>query len=190
MRTTSVSKAINARYVLNYDFIFVIKPKIKLEVPLEPFIIYSAERRLTDAHGKEVLDHLENTFGLSSNLAIRGYVVSGYLSEAQAKSFGKDVFRETYNSVLRTSKKTKISDTDSIYDFPSATVEQELLERVDSWIGVKPKPFLLRRLITISYLGAALDLMCQKRPQMIISGRIITECCSTVTALTLVALNP
>lgn len=168
----------------------MIKPKIKLEVPLEPFIIYSAERRLTDAHGKEVFDHLENTFGLSASLAIRGYVVSGYLTEVQAKSFRKEVFRETYNSVLRTSKKTKISDTDSIYDFPPATVERELLERIDSWIGVQPKPFLLRRLITISYLGAALDLMVQKRPEMIISGRLVSECCSTVTALTLVALNP
>jgi hypothetical protein len=166
----------------------MIKPKIKLEVPLEPFIIYGA-RRLTDAHSKEVFDHLENTVGLSATLAIRGYVVSGYLTEVQAKSFGKEVFRETYNSVLRTSKKTKSYDKDSIYDFPSATVEQGLLERVDSWIGVKPEPFLLRRLIAVSYLGAALDLMCQKRPQMIISGRIITECCSTVTALTLVALN-
>jgi hypothetical protein len=160
--------------------------KSENDVPLDFFILDSARARLNDDAFRLLSSLVENIRGISPILAIKGHAAVGHLSQPQLDSFGKEVFRGTYDDVLNAAKRAKPGDMgDGGEDFPSPRIANNFYSRIDDWIGVRSDNSEPRDVLTIGYFGAAFDLMNLGKPRMVLSGRLVTEGCAHVTALTL-----
>ncbi len=160
--------------------------KAENSLPLDSFVFDSGRARLNDDAFRLLSSLVENMRGISPILAIKGHAEVGHLSQSQLDSFGKDVFRGTYDDVLNAAKKAKPGDLgDGGEDFPSPRIANNFYSRIDDWIGVRSDNSEPRDVLTIGYFGAAFDLMNLGKPRMVLSGRLVTEGCAHVTALTL-----
>ena len=161
------------------------------EVLLEPFVLQSGKVRLNDDAFRLLSSLVENTRGISPSLAIKGHAAVGHLSELQLESFGKEVFRDTYDCVLSAVKKSQTGDLGiGGNDFPSTTDEKDFYARINIWIGKQSDDTSARDVLTIGYLGAAFDVMNLTKPRMNLGSRLVSEGCFQVAAMTLGSLFP
>ena len=159
------------------------------KLPLDFFIQESGKARLNDDSFRLLLRLVEGTRGISPTLAIKGHAAKGHLSESQLESFGKEVFRDTYDAVLNAAKRARPGELGhGSEDFPSPTVANDFYGRIDKWVGAHSDNSEPRDVLTIGYLGAAFDLMNLGKPRMILGSRLVSEGCAHVTALTLMSI--
>mgnify|MGYP000120477360 CR=1 FL=1 len=165
--------------------------KTKNELPLDFFVLESGKVRLNDDAFRLLSSLVENTRGISPSLAIKGHAAVGHLSESQLESFGKEVFRDTYDCVLSAVKKSQTGDLGiGSDDFPLTTDEKDFYARINSWIGKQSEDTTARDVLTIGYLGAAFDVMNHTKPRMNLGSRLVSEGCFQVAAMTLGSLFP
>jgi hypothetical protein len=163
----------------------ILGSKTDRDVLLEPFVLASVELRLVSESAKLLADHLQKSFGTSASVVLRAFASHGQLSQSQLDSFTKDVFRPTYDAVLYAVKNVKrLSD-----EFPPTAFEKEMLDRINLWVGSNAVWNSFFGSVIVGYMGAAFDLMNQKRPRMELSGRLILEGCYSA-AVAVVAVNP
>lgn len=157
-------------------------PNADSDVVLEPFVLASARIRVDNREFTDLSNHLENVFGTSTADVLKAFAEKGYLSSEQLDSIAKELFRPTWDSVLSAVKKVKrpfntSMDISAHPVFPSAVFCAEFHQKLNRWAGLDTEWNTFLSGLVSGYMGAAFDVMNQKKPQMALGGQLVLEGC-------------
>ena len=157
-------------------------PKADSDVVLEPFVLASARIRVDNREFTELSNHLEQVFGTSTADVLKAFAEKGYLSSEQLNSIAKELFRPTWDSVLIAVKKVKhpfktSMDTSANPVFPPAVFQAEFHQRLNRWAGLDTEWNTFLSGLVNGYMGAAFDVMNERKPRMALGGQLVAEGC-------------
>jgi hypothetical protein len=157
-------------------------PKADSDAVLEPFVLASANIRVDNQEFMELSNHLEQTFGTSAADALKAFAQKGYLSSGQLNSIAKELVVPTWDSVLKAVKNaesqfSRHSITSPAPTFPSASFQADFHQRVNRWAGLNMEWNTFLSGLVNGYMGAAFDVMNERKPRMTLGNRLVLEGC-------------